>query len=187
MSERRKTESEFSFRDVWKEWSDSPDARRIIQAYYAKKSIEDRAQEKIGVLEDLFRLHHGQRFIIFSHTNVMAREVSVRFLIPCLLEHCGKKERKEILDQFRDGRYTAIVANQVLDEGVDLPEAKVAVVLGGMASTKQAKQRLGRILRKHGDQRAILYEVVCSETKEVARSRQRRKSDAYEGTRRVQI
>jgi superfamily II DNA or RNA helicase len=187
MSERRTTEPEFSFRDLWKEWGDSPEARQIFKLYYAKKSIEDRAKEKLRVLEDLFRLHPRQRFIIFTNTNVMAREISMRFLIPCLLEHCGKKERKGILDGFRDGRYAAIVANQVLDEGVDLPEAKVAVVMGGMASKKQAKQRLGRILRKRGDERAILYEVVCSETKEIIRSRQRRRSDAYEGTRRFQI
>ena len=49
------------------------------------------------VLEDLFRLHSGQRILVFTKTNVMAREVSVRFLIPSLLHHCRKKERKDIL------------------------------------------------------------------------------------------
>jgi len=71
----------------------------------------------------------------------------------------------------------------VLDEGVDLPEVKIAVVIGGMASTRQAKQRLGRILRRRGNERAILYEVVAKDTNETKRSRQRRKSDAYAGTR----
>jgi superfamily II DNA or RNA helicase len=108
-------------------------------------------------------------------------------LIPSLLHHCRKRERKDILDGFRTNRYAAIVANQVLDEGVDLPEAKVAVVLGGLASVKQAKQRLGRILRKRGEETAILYEVVCNDTKEVERSRQRRRSDAYQGTRHLRL
>jgi len=58
----------------------------------------------------------------------------------------------------------------------------VAVVIGGQASTRQAKQRLGRILRRSGNARAVLYEVVCENTKEVHRSRKRRKSDAYERT-----
>ena len=44
--------------------------------------------------------------------------------------------------------FEVFVANRVLDEGVDVPEAKVAVVIGGQASTRQAKQRLGRILAK---------------------------------------
>ena len=72
-----------------------------------------------------------------------------------------------------------LVANQVLDEGVDIPAAKVAVVIGGKGSIRQAKQRLGRILRRQGDERAVLYEVVCAETREETRSRLRRKSDAY--------
>jgi superfamily II DNA or RNA helicase len=60
---------------------------------------------------------------------------------------------------------------------------KVAIVIGGTASSRQAQQRLGRILRKQGQARATLYEIVCADTGEVDRSRQRRKSDAYQGTR----
>jgi superfamily II DNA or RNA helicase len=187
MSEQHKTDPNYSFVELRKEYAKSAEARRVLQAFYAKESIEDRAREKLRVLEDLFRLHQGQRILVFTKTNVMAREVSLRFLIPSLLHHCRKKERKDILDGFRGGRHAAIVANQVLDEGVDLPEAKIAVVLGGLASVKQAKQRLGRILRKRGEERAILYEVVCNDTKEVERSRQRRRSDAYEGTRHFHI
>lgn len=187
MSQQRKTNPNYSFVELRKEHAKSPEARQVLQAFHAKESIEDRAHEKLRVLEDLFRLHQGQRVLVFTKTNVMAREVSMRFLIPSLLHYCRKKERKDILDGFRAGRYLAIVANQVLDEGVDLPEAKIAIVLGGLASVKQAKQRLGRILRKRGEETAILYEVVCNDTKEVVRSRQRRRSDAYEGTRHFQI
>jgi len=183
MSEQRKTHPNYSFVELRKEYAKSPEARQVLQAFYTKESIEDRAHEKMRVLEDLFRLHQGQRILVFTKTNMMAREVSARFLIPSLLHHCRKRERKDILDGFRNNRYAAIVANQVLDEGVDLPEAKVAVVLGGLASVKQAKQRLGRILRKRGEETAVLYEVVCNDTKEVERSRQRRRSDAYQGTR----
>jgi superfamily II DNA or RNA helicase len=67
----------------------------------------------------------------------------------------------------------------VLDEGVDLPEVKVAIVIGGKSSTRQAKQRLGRILRKSGNSKAVLYEIVCAETNDEQRSRSRRASDAY--------
>ena len=56
-------------------------------------------------------------------------------------------------------------------KAVDVPAAKVAVVIGGLASTRQAKQRLGRILRRVGDARATLYEIVCEGTNDVERSR----------------
>jgi len=113
----------------------------------------------------------------------MARDVSRRFLIPCLLSHCRKRERQDLLAGLQDGTYPALVANRVLDEGVDLPNVKVAVVIGGLGSSRQAVQRLGRILRRQGAAQAILYEIVTADTPEEERSRQRRRTDAYRGTR----
>jgi superfamily II DNA or RNA helicase len=183
VAERRRVRETFTWRDLIAETGKEPAARQALNAYLAKKAIEDRAEEKLRVLEDIFRLHAGSPTLIFTGSNAMARDVSRRFLIPCLLNHCGKNERLEVLEGLRDGIYPALVANQVLDEGVDVPEVKVAVVIGGTASTRQAKQRLGRILRRAGNARAILYEVVCAATKEEDRSRKRRTSDAYQGTR----
>ena len=131
----------FSWEDVCAESVVSQDSRRALKSFHAKRAIEDRAEEKLKTLEDLFRLHAGDRCIVFAGSNAMARDVSLRFLIPCLLNHCGKKERLEILEGFAAGDYPAIVANQVLDEGVDVPAAKVAIVIGGMASSRQARQR----------------------------------------------
>lgn len=182
--QRRQADPQATWSDVCHCAANDPQAQRAVQAFQAKRAIEDRAEEKLRVLEDLFRLHAGEPCLLFAGSNAMARDVSRRFLIPCLLSHCGKRERREILQGLEQGDYPAIVANRVLDEGVDLPAVKVAIVLGGMASTRQAQQRLGRILRKAGDRRATLYEVVCGETREAERSRQRRRCDAYRGTRR---
>ncbi len=180
MTSRRKEQPGYMWRDLCAESGKDPVARKAQKAYYLKQSIEDRAAEKLRVLEDIFRLHVGQRTIVFAGSNVMAMEVSRRFLAPTILSHTRKRERLAVLDGFASGEFPALVANRVLDEGVDVPEAKVAVVIGGQASTRQAKQRLGRILRRSGNARATLYEVVCENTKEVHRSRKRRRSDAYE-------
>lgn len=179
--------SDYDIQDLLSDGSGDPGARAACLAFHRFKAIEDRAAEKMRVLEDIFRLHPLEPVIVFAGSNIMAREISRRFLIPCLLSHCGKDERRDILDGFRNGGYKAVVANRVLDEGVDVPEAKVAVVLGGLGSTRQAKQRLGRILRKSGNKRGFLYEVVCRNTGEVKKSLKRRKSDAYLGTQRIHL
>jgi len=183
ITERRKDQPRYSWKDLCGESGKDPAARLALKAYRLKQAIEDRAAEKLRVLEDLFRLHAGQRTIVFAGSNAMAMDVSRRFLLPTILSHTRKKERQAVLEGFAGETFPAIVANQVLDEGVDVPEAKVAVVIGGQASTRQAKQRLGRILRKTGSARATLYEVVCQTAGETHRSRQRRRSDAYERTR----
>lgn len=183
IADRRKTNPRYTGVNLRYDCATDPEARRVLRAEFKKKSIEDRAREKLNVLEDIFRLHPKTPVLIFTNTNAMAREVSMRFLIPCILNHSRKKERREAIVGLTEGRYPAIVANRCLDEGVDLPAAKVAVVLGGAASVRQAVQRLGRIIRKKRDEKAALYEVVCEDTKEVLRSRARRKTDAYARTR----
>ena len=179
---RRKELPGYRWQDLCKESGKDPQARNAQKAYYLKESIENRASEKLRVLEDIFRLHKGQQILVFAGSNIMAIEVSMRFLVPTILSHSRKRERLAILESFAKGRFEVLVANRVLDEGIDVPEAKVAVVIGGQGSTRQAKQRLGRILRRTGNTRATLYEVVCENTREVQRSRKRRKSDAYEQT-----
>lgn len=183
ISERRKSDAEFNWEKLCSESVRSPESRRAMRAFHAKKSIEERAAEKLRVLEDLFRLHAGEPCLIFAGSNAMARDVSLRFLIPCLLSHCNKYERLDVLRGLEERTYPALVANQVLDEGVDLPEVKVAIVIGGKSSARQAMQRLGRVLRKSGNSKAILYEIVCADTKEEQRSRSRRDSDAYDKVR----
>ncbi len=177
----------YGWQDLCSESGKDPAARKAQNAFYLKKSIEDRATEKLRVLEDLFRLHGGERVIVFAGSNAMALDVSRRFLAPTLLSHSRKQERREVLEGFASGRFPVLIANQVLDEGVDVPAAKVAVVIGGMGSTRQAKQRLGRILRRSGDSRATLYEIVCQGTKDEERSRKRRRSDAYEKMKRGKV
>jgi superfamily II DNA or RNA helicase len=77
----------------------------------------------------------------------------------------GAAERRAILERFRDGTYSRVVTANVLDEGVDVPDANVAVVLAGSGSEREFTQRLGRILRPNeGGERALLYEVVSEET-----------------------
>ncbi len=187
IQQRRREEPGYAWEDVCRESGRDPQARDALRAFHAKAAIETRAAEKLRVLEDLFRLHAHEQVLVFTGSNSMALDVSRRFLVPMMIDKTGKHERKAILDGFQAGRIRAMVANQVLDEGIDVPAVKVAVVIGGFSSPRQAKQRLGRILRRSGNVTAVLYEVVCQETREETRSRARRRSDAFDKTRRLEL
>jgi len=89
----------------------------------------------------------------------MAIEVSRRFLVPTILSHTRKRERLAVLDGFAKGRFEVLVANRVLDEGVDVPEAKVAVVIGGQGSTRQ-KTFVADFTFRHQDGTEVLLEIV---------------------------
>lgn len=63
-----------------------------------------------------------------------------------------------------------------MNEGVDVPDARIAIILSGTGSTREYIQRLGRVLRKGStpDKQAILYEVVTEDTSEERTSQRRR-------------
>ncbi|MCZ0905192.1 helicase-related protein, partial [Microcoleus sp. HI-ES] len=86
--------------------------------------------------------------------------ISQEFLIPTITHQTPVKERHEILDRFRSGEYKTLVASHVLNEGVDVPDARIAIILSGTGSEREYIQRLGRVLRKSSDvnKLAILYE-----------------------------
>ena len=56
--------------------------------------------------------------------------------------------------RFNSGDYPIVATSRVLNEGVNVPEANVAVILSGSGSVREHVQRLGRILRKSGDKEA---------------------------------
>jgi len=61
-----------------------------------------------------------------------------------------------------------------MNEGINLPDAAVAVNLSGSAVEREFIQRLGRVLRRSGDKRAVLYEIFTEATREQQASLQRR-------------
>jgi superfamily II DNA or RNA helicase len=88
-------------------------------------------------------------------------------------------ERSEILKRFHEGSYHGVVTSKVLNEGVDVPSANVAIVVSGSGSVREHVQRLGRVLRKQGDKRAVLYELITANTSEAFTSKGRRDHVAY--------
>jgi superfamily II DNA or RNA helicase len=91
--------------------------------------------------------------------------VSARFCMPAVTHKTPAPERKAILDGFRSGRFSKLATGRVLNEGVDIPDANVAIILSGSATKREFIQRLGRILRPKASE-AVLYEVVTEETTE---------------------
>jgi superfamily II DNA or RNA helicase len=162
------------------EASRTPDGWAALKAYWEQKRIERTASGKFRALEELFRKHAGERFLIFTADNATVYQVARQYLVPAITAQTKTKERKQILERFHSGEYSILVTCQVLNEGVDVPAASVGVVLSGTGTIKENVQRLGRILRKYGDKQAVLYEVVARGTAEEFTSERRRQHHAFQ-------
>jgi superfamily II DNA or RNA helicase len=159
--------------------SRSDAGRRALRAYRRQRDLALSAPAKLEALEGLLALHREDRTLVFTQDNLTAYGISRRFLVPAITHQTKVRERSEILQRFAKGEYRVVVTSKVLNEGVDVPEANVAVVISGSGSVREHVQRLGRILRRSGDKRAILYELVSKGTSETATSERRREHAAY--------
>lgn len=146
----------------------SAKGRRAMIAHRESKEIASGTARKLTVLTELISAHHPDKMLIFTNDNATVYRISQQFLIPAITHQTPVKERHQILTKYREGDYKIIVASHVLNEGVDVPDAKIAVILSGTGSTREYVQRLGRILRKANQQEKLakLYEVVAENTSE---------------------
>lgn len=150
--------------------------RRAMLAHRQAKDIALGTDGKLRILANLIATHYPERILIFTADNATVYRISQEFLIPSITHQTPVKERHEILTRFREGEYKTLVASHVLNEGVDVPAASIAIILSGTGSAREYIQRLGRILRKGKDDNkfARLYEVIAEGTSEEGTSLRRR-------------
>jgi superfamily II DNA or RNA helicase len=153
----------------------SPQGRKAMLAHREAKEIALGTDAKLRVLIDLIQKHQTERILIFTNDNATVYRISQQFLIPAITYQTVVKERHDILTRFKAGEYKTLVASHVLNEGVDVPDARIAIILSGTGSTREYIQRLGRVLRKGStsNKQAILYEVVTENTSEERTSERR--------------
>src|SRR5665648_762337 len=148
-----------------------PHARKALLARNKALKIAVNSEAKLDLLAEKLEVYKDEKILIFTLYNDLVYNVSRRFLIPAITHQTPREERRNILTNFGSGRYTVIVTSQVLDEGVDVPDASVGIVLGGTGSKREYVQRLGRLLRKKEGKTAKLLEIISRETVEVGISR----------------
>lgn len=150
------------------------DAREALLAKNRASAIALNSSSKIDALRRILESNPGNKTLIFTQHNSLVYKLSRLFLMPAITHSTPKDERAEVLDRFRKGAYRAIVTSKVLDEGIDVPDASLGIILSGTGSKREFVQRLGRILRKVEGKEARLIEIVTRSTMETGVSSRRR-------------
>jgi superfamily II DNA or RNA helicase len=154
------------YQELVKRSGTDPRAREALLAKQRAREVVMTARRKVDRLAELLDRHREDRVIVFTASTDLVYRLSERFLIPAITHETGTDERREILERFREGTYSRVVTANVLDEGVDVPDANVGILLAGSGSEREFTQRLGRLLRPGDGERALLYELVTVETAE---------------------
>lgn len=158
----------------------SDEGRQAFAAYREQKRIAFTAQAKIEALWQILLRHRRDRILVFTEDNDTVYRLSRLFLLPVITHQTPPKERARLLQQFAAGELPVLLTSKVLNEGVDVPDASVGIILSGNGSVREHVQRLGRILRKKEGKRATLYELCTTVAAEHRISERRRQHRAYQ-------
>src|SRR6266496_2204553 len=150
-----------------------PEARAAMLAWREARHIALNAPAKYSEIERLLQEHADDMVLLFSEYNPVVDEISHRFCLPSITYKTPAEERRTILERFRAGQYTKLVTGRVLNEGVDVPDCRVAIIVSGNSTKREYIQRLGRILRPKAGE-ALLYELVTTGTTEEDMAKRRK-------------
>jgi len=144
---------------------EDPAIERYLSIVGQRRRLLMSAGARADFVEWLVRdVRHGRQTFLF-HDSISGCEwladALVEAGIPAAAHHSGKstEERDAILRAFRWGSLQAITAAKTLDEGIDVPDASVGVIVAGSTVRRQRIQRIGRILRPGPGKKARI--LVC--------------------------
>ncbi|HSD87930.1 MAG TPA: helicase-related protein [Kofleriaceae bacterium] len=148
--------------------------REALTAWRASRALLAYPTGKRAALRALIEKHASDRVLVFTADNTTAYAIARELLVMPITCDIGRKERADMLERFQTGESSVLVSAQVLDEGFDVPDAEVAILVGGTASQRRQVQRIGRVLRPRPGKHAMVYELVVRATSEVRQVAARR-------------
>ncbi|MEP6654803.1 MAG: DEAD/DEAH box helicase family protein [Myxococcales bacterium] len=173
----RRTHRPFAAANPGASWSDfvrcasrTENGRRALAAWRRSKAILGFPSGKRRALSHLLERHADARILVFTADNETAYTISREHLIMPLTCDIGPAERNDTIRRFREGHLRALVSAQVLNEGFDVPDAEIAIIVAGRFGEREYVQRVGRLLRPAPGKRARIYELLARGTSDVPRA-----------------
>jgi superfamily II DNA or RNA helicase len=156
--------------------SQSAAGRAALAAGRRARRLVSFTRAKARAVGMLLSRHRGSRVLVFTADNAAAYAIAAEQLIMPITCDVSRGEREQALEAFRRGELRALVSARVLNEGIDVPDADVAIIVGSTFGEREHVQRVGRLLRPAPGKRALVYELVSAATTEVWRAAARRKA-----------
>jgi superfamily II DNA or RNA helicase len=154
----------------------SEEGRAAMAAWRASRRIATWTAAKAQAVTRLLARHRDNKVLIFTADNETAYAIARAELVMPITCDIGKTERDQTLAAFKQGELRALVSARVLNEGLDVPDADMAIIVSAAAGEREYVQRAGRLLRPAPGKRALVYELVTFGTSETRASEQRRRA-----------
>jgi superfamily II DNA or RNA helicase len=172
----RRLDPHASWQDFVSAASQSPEGRAALRAWRRNRRLLHFTEAKAQAVGVLLERHRDSRTIIFTADNAAAYAIARNHLVMPITCEIPRAEREAALSAFRAGTLRSLVSARVLNEGIDVPDAEVAIIVGSTQGEREHIQRVGRLLRPVPGKRALIYELVTRATSEARRATERRRA-----------
>jgi RNA polymerase primary sigma factor len=138
-----------------------------LSAFTKRRKVMAEAGAKLDLVGQLApAVRSADRTIVFAQTKAAAWAVVERLRAmgiagAVLTSDMDMDDRNGVFAAFEDGTHELVAAPKLLDEGIDVPAADLAIIVATSRSKRQLIQRMGRVIRVKPDGRlarvVILY------------------------------
>jgi superfamily II DNA or RNA helicase len=133
--------------------ADGRAARDYLDAFSKRRQIVAQSNAKYELLGSLApAIKDADGALVFTETvraaNHAINRLDPHVAVELITGSTARGQRREILDDLRVRKLDAVAAPRVLDEGIDVPDANLGVVMSASRTRRQMIQRMGRILRR---------------------------------------
>jgi superfamily II DNA or RNA helicase len=148
--------------------ADGRAAREYLEAFSKRRQIVSQSTGKYELVGNLApAIKDAEGALVFTET-VRAANHAINRLDPLVAVELitgstARSQRREILDDLRVRSLDAVAAPRVLDEGIDVPDANLGVVMSASRTRRQMIQRMGRILRRKRSGVAARFVIMFAE------------------------
>lgn len=157
-----------------KDRKEAKQARIYLQLSYKRKRLVHMAKARTScVFQILKELGLQKQILIFGESITQIEQLYQKlnrlypFKVGRYHSNMSTLAKQNALERFRNGNLRILLTCRALDEGINVPEATIGIILSGTSMERQRLQRLGRILRKHdGKRMACLYYLFVSDSRE---------------------
>ena len=143
-------------------------ARQALKIMNDIRNILIESNNKINKIKEIVdkELNNNSKIIIFTQYIKQAKMLGKILGVPVITSKTNKNARTLIFNLFKHNRYRVLILTTLGDEGIDIPDANVGIIVSGTSSTRQFIQRLGRLLRPAEGKTSRLYYIALKDTQE---------------------
>lgn len=112
---------------------------------------------KREAIKRLIHRHESEKILVFVDWIEQGEQLSSELSVPFICGETSHDERERRYEEFRNGDIDVLIVSRIGDEGIDLPDAEVAILASTRGSSRaQTGQRAGRTMRPYGESQVYI-------------------------------